>query len=271
MNIGSLKNVLVLVFGLAILMAFDRVREQRLEQQDTRPAKEQLYYKLKIGWFTIGSGTVTIRRNVEKANNKSYDQVEVYAETLGLGNWLGSLDDTYISIIENKTMKAIRSEKHVAVGKSTWDQWCTFDYDSMTVDVKVVDHRKEDPNRHWSVHLSDSSYGVLSTFMFLSSRSWREFAKGDSVMVKTFYEKKHYEIGVKYMGLEMLKFQGQQVPVYKLSLLLPDHENYKKERPVYVYLTADEHQYPIKVQTKLPFLGRARIELVTLNGEEPIF
>lgn len=278
MRFTSLKYSGIIILSIALLMVFDYSPIDATEQSEPTSksvpptsSKIALAYKLKVGWFTIGSGIVTIRWNAENFNGKDFHRVEVYAETLGLGNWLGSLDDTYISIIESESMKAIRSEKHVTVGKSRWNQWCTYDYDSMAVDVKVMDHRREDPNRNWRINLSDSSYGVLSTFMFLASRPWDKFAIGDSIMVKTFYEKKHYPIGIKYDGIEKLKFQGQDVQVYKLLLLLPEHKNVKKDRPINIYITADEHQYPIRIQTKLPILGKGRIELTTINGAEPTF
>lgn len=266
-----ITRLFVLVFLLVSGLYLAQANGNDNKEKEDQISREQLSYKLKLGWFTIGSGKVTIHRNVEKINGKNRHQVEVYAETLGLGNWLGSLDDSYITIVEEDEMKVIRSEKDVTVGKSRWKQWTHYDYDSMKVNVKVKDHRRDDPDRNWDVEITENTYGILGTFMHLASRNWNSYQIGDSLMVKTFYEKKLYDLGLEYRGKENIDFDGNDVEVYRLHLLLPYNDKVKKDRPIIVWLTADDRQYPIRIQTKLPFLGKGRVELIEMNGQDPYF
>ncbi|MEO9806095.1 MAG: DUF3108 domain-containing protein [Reichenbachiella sp.] len=236
----------------------------------SKDKKENLKYKLKIGWFTIGSGEVTIDNNSDWDGSPCY-KVGVYTETLGLGNWLGSLDDHYTSMIDKQTLKPIHNEKNVTVGKSTWEQWTNYDYNSMLVDVKVIDHRKEDPNRSWQLKLQEDTQDVLGTFMYFKHYDWFSLNRGDSVMLTTHYERKLYQVGVRYMGQEVIEFNDRNVGAYRLHLLLPENDKLKKERPVEIWISSDKNQYPLLIQTKLPFLGKGRVELVELNNGEPIF
>ncbi|MEO9966599.1 MAG: DUF3108 domain-containing protein [Reichenbachiella sp.] len=231
---------------------------------------ESLKYKLKLGWFTIGSGEVTIDNSSNWKGAPCY-KVGVYAETLGLGNWLGSLDDHYTSIIDKRTLKPMYNEKNVASGSSTWEQWTNFDYDSMIVNVKVLDHKRDEPNRSWRVQLEKDTQDVLGTFMYFKHYNWFGLNHGDSVMLTTHYEDKLYKVGVRYMGQEILEFNGRNVGAYRLHLLLPENEKLKKERPVEIWISSDKNQYPLLIQTKLPFLGKGRVELVELNNREPLF
>jgi hypothetical protein len=231
---------------------------------------ERLKYKLKLGWFNIGSGDVSIKQDFYFQGESCY-RVKAYAETMGLGSWLGSLDDTYISLINKDKMKPVFNEKHVVSSGSTWDQWSFFNYDSMSVDVKVMDHKREDPNRKWKVDLEKNTQDILGTFMFFKHHKWFNMSREDSVMLTTFYEDKLYTIGMQYMGQEIIEFNGRNVGVYRLHLLYPEHKNIKKERPIKIWISSDENQYPLLIETKLPFLGKGRVELVELNGRDPQF
>ncbi|MEP3389659.1 MAG: DUF3108 domain-containing protein [Reichenbachiella sp.] len=234
------------------------------------PKVENLKYKLKLGWFSIGSGEVTIDNDSYWRGFPCY-KVGVYAETLGLGNWLGSLDDHYTSIIDKKTQKPIYNEKNVVSGNATWEQWTNYNFDSMTVDVKVLDYKREDPNRAWKVKLEENTQDVLGTFMFFKHYDWISMKIGDSVMLTTHYEKKLYKVGVRYMGQHIIEFNDRYVGTYKLHLLLPENDKLKKDRPVEIFISSDKNQYPLLIETKLPFLGKGRVELVELNNGEPIF
>lgn len=237
---------------------------------ESKEKKEVLKYKLKIGWFTIGSGEVTIE-NDKKYQGKSCYKVGAYTETLGLGNWLGSLDDRYTSMIDKKTLKPIYNEKNVTSGSSYWEEWDRYNYDSMVVDVKVLDHKREDPNRAWQVELQEDTQDVLGTFIYFKHFNWIGLSHGDSVMLTTHYEDKLYIVGVRYMGQEIIEFNGRNVGAYKLHLLLPENEKLKKDRPVEIWISSDKNQYPLLIQTKLPFLGKGRVELVELNYKDPLF
>lgn len=231
---------------------------------------ESLKYKLKVGWFTIGSGELTIDNSSNWKGLPCY-KIGAYAETLGLGNWLGSLDDHYTSIIDKKTLKPKYNEKNVTNGKFMWEQWTNYDYDSLIVDVKVIDHKREDPNRSWQVKLEQNTQDVLGTFMYFKHYDWFSMKRGDSVMLTTHYERKLYKVGVRYMGQEVIEFNGRNVGAYRLHLLLPDNDKLKKDRPVEIWISSDKNQYPLLIQTKLPFLGKGRVELVELNHAEPLF
>lgn len=233
--------------------------------------EDNLIYKLKLGWFTLGSGKVSITYDAATVNNKKHHEVYAYTETLGFGSWLANLDDSYTALIDSKTAKTHFAYKHVAYHKSTWEQWDSFNYDSMRVQVKVKDYRKNPPDLAWSVELTPESYDVLGTFLFFKDLDWESRQLRDSVMIKTFYKNKHYRIGMQYMGHEEIEYNDQMVDCYRLHMLLPDHKEFDKKRPVAIWMTRDKKRIPVMVETKLPFIGSARVELIEINDEEPVF
>lgn len=228
-----------------------------------------LYYKLKLGWFTLGSGTVKIKEDAMVIDGREHNKVYAYTSTLGLGNWLSNLDDEYTALIDKRTAKSYYAYKNVTVGKERWEEWDNFNYEDLKINVKVKDYRREDPNRNWSVDINKSTYDVLGTFLYFKNIDWSRTSLNDSTIIDTFYEKKLYKVGVQYMGEDMIKFNGDEVEVFKLHLLLPEHENVRKDRPVIIWLSKKD-KIPIRIQTSLG-IGNARCELHTMNEQTPVF
>ena len=231
---------------------------------------EEFYYKLKLGWFTLGSGKVKIEYNSMNISGDKYHKVFAHATTLGLGNWLSNLDDKYTSVLHSKTSKSFHSYKNVKAGDSKLELWNNYDYDSMKVRVKGKDYRKEDPEVSWTVDMNDETFDVLGTYMFFRTHDWDGMNPGDTVMIYTHYEKRLYKAGMHYQGIEKLNLNGQKIKAHKMHLLLPDQKKLKKDRPVVIWISADEDRLPLKIYSKL-FIGSARCELHTINNEEPAF
>lgn len=228
---------------------------------------EELKYKMKYGWFTLGKGTININPKLTTFYNQEAYQVHVFAHTAGLAILANNIDDRYYSIISTENIKALYSEKHVKIGKEYWNQWNKFNYDSMYVSVKVKDHRKEDPNRSWKVNLTNDSYGLISTYLYFREVDWGNFGIGDSIVQKVFYEKKLYSFGVEYGGIEYLKLNGNKIKAYKLYLLLPISNSFSQKKSVLVWISADKNKYPIRIQAKMRF-GSVKIDLESLNGTD---
>lgn len=256
----DVTRVAFIAFWLVSALTFSTQAKTKTQTRD------YYKYKLKLGWFSLGSGSVSIAENDTTIDNQPMHRVNVHTSTLGLGNWLSNLDDDYEAFIHGQKLKSYRSYKDVKAGDSHWEQWNYFNYQDHIIDIKAMDHRKEQPERNWKVKLDDDTYDILGTFIYLKDAvDWRTKAVNDTVMIKTLFKKKLYRVGLKYLGTESLKHNGKRVSTHKLRLLLPDQDELKDDRPVYVWMTNDQHQHPLKVYSKL-FIGSARCELESING-----
>ena len=232
---------------------------------------DYIKYKLKLGWFTLGSGNVTIAKNDTVIQNSTMHKVKVHTETLGLGNWLSNLDDDYVTYIDSKKLRTHSSYKDVTADDSHWEQWNRFLYEDSIIDIRALDHRKEQPKRSWQVRLEENVYDILGTFIYFKEGvDWSQVKKHDTVMIKSLYKHKLYRVGLKSLGLEKIKYEGNYIWARKLRLVMPDQEKLKDDRPVYIWVSNDSSQYPIRIYSKL-FIGSARCELESINGKEPRF
>ncbi len=229
---------------------------------------EEFYYKLKLGWFTLGSGTVKIDYNAMNISGEDYHKVFAHASTLGLGNWLSNLDDKYNALIHNQSSKTLNSYKNVTMGDSRLEQWNDFNYDSLWTNVKIKDYRKSKPDTSYVVKMNTSTYGILGTFLYFKNYDWESMEVGDSTLIHTVYENKLYRVGMHYQGLDKVNLNGNKVEAHKMHLLIPDQKKLKKDRPVVIWLSADKNHYPLMIYSKL-FIGSARCELHTINAREP--
>lgn len=265
-----MKNLICLTTIITVFLELNGVAADTMPQKKEYVRTDKLAYKLKLGWFPLGSGNVTIQYDALTVNNRSHDHIYVHTETLGLGNWLSNLNDDYTAVIDAENAKSSYSFKDVNLQRGRWQQWNSFDYDQMKIKVKVKDYSREIPDRAWSVDITEDAYDILGTFLFFKNTDWAKAIKNETIMIKTFYKRKLYRIGATYKGLDKIKFNGQEISAHKMQLVLPDHDEFAKDRPVEIWVSADENHYPIKIESKL-FIGRAKCELVSINDEEPRF
>ncbi|WP_162555707.1 DUF3108 domain-containing protein [Reichenbachiella versicolor] len=253
------------------LLIISSVAFDTLSETSSKNKVDVYKYKLKLGWFSLGSGRVSISENDTLISGKNMHRVDVHTTTLGLGNWLSNLDDDYLAYVQSYPLKSYSSYKDVTAGDSHWEQWNTFNYTDSTIIIKAKDWRKENPDRKWTVDLEENSFDILGTFVYFKKAvDWSKKSKNDTVMIKTLYKHDLYRVGLKYMGTENIKINGKSISTHKLRLLMPDQEKLKDDRPVYVWMTNDKNQHPVQIQSKL-FIGSARCELVSVNGKETGF
>ena len=232
--------------------------------------REYFKYDIKLGWFTLGEGKVSISKHDTIIDKHYMDKVHVHTQTSGFGNWLSNLDDDYVTYLDSKDLKSRTTYKDVRSGNdSHWEQWNNFRYSDGEIDVRAMDHRKENPHRQWTVAMKNDTYDLLGTFIHFKEKvDWSTKKASDTVMVHTLYKHDLYRVGLQYLATEKIKYNGEMINSHKLRLLMPDQEKLEDDRPVYVWITTDKNQYPIRIYSKL-FIGSIKCELETINGKSP--
>ncbi|MEQ8474437.1 MAG: DUF3108 domain-containing protein [Marinoscillum sp.] len=235
------------------------------------PLGERIEFKIYYGWFALGEASMSIVDTMPKKWNKSYYHTRVEARTVGLFSWLAGVDNLYWGYVSPDNYKTILSEKHLDEKDGKYDQWNVFDYDRMQTDVKVLDHSKPDEGiESFSVDLTQDTYDLHGTYMYLRSQLRRDFKKGDSLLVKTYWSKKLYDFGMEYAGEEKIKFNGGKVKTKKYYGLFPVSKTFPKERAVTVYvLEKAGMSIPLLIEAEMK-IGKVRCELkeYTVGGKQ---
>lgn len=221
---------------------------------------EQLFYKIHYGWFTIGKGYVEIREI-----NSSKLGVEAEGKTVGLLGVFANLEDFFSSEIDKSSLLPIRSEKKISDGRYWREQRNQFNYRDSLVHIEIKDFKDSSKNVNKDVSITKNTLDMLSSYLFLRSTDWSSKRLTDSVMISTFYDKKIYNFGVEYGGIDITKFKSRKIKTHKLYVLFPKSKVFPSDKAVTVWITADENQLPLKVVAKLG-IGKAVLELYKHKG-----
>lgn len=231
---------------------------------------EKLSFELRYGWFTMGKAEITLDKNIKLINGENYYKTDISASTAGLMRLFDGIDDHFSGMVNVQNYKSITSEKHIRHKRGEWDQWNHFDYDEMKVDVKGKKWNK-DKLEHWEVSLTEDTYDILGTYLYIRGIDWSKYQKGDSVMFKTFYEEELYDFGVEHGGTEMVRFNDTRYEAQKLYGLFPITKTFPKERSVTVWvINYDGINLPIQIEAQIKF-GKVKVDLTGFSIGDVVF
>ncbi|MCV9385783.1 DUF3108 domain-containing protein [Reichenbachiella ulvae] len=232
---------------------------------------ENLEYKFKLGWFTLGGGSLSFQENSRIINNDYHHVVKAHAYTDGMAAFFTDMDDDYLSIINSKSLQPYFSEKHVTIKNGFWDQWNQFDREKNIIDVKAIKTKKDEKDpRAWKVNMTDDSYDIVSTLVYFMDVNWFRVPKGDTVTIRCHYDKKVYPVCLIYNGIEKIKFEEDKVSAHRVQIYFPEDRKYTVGRPIFGWMSTDGRNIPLVIQSKMAF-GNARCELTAIDGEDPDF
>lgn len=242
---------------------------KRVERQF--PLDETLRFKINYGWFSLGEAIVSIDDSLKYEQGDSFYNTEVTARTIGLFSWLAGIEDQFKGYINTRTYRPSYTEKKMRQRKENFDQWNYFDWENSKVHARSVDYLNEGKQDQWTVDLTSNSYDILGTYLFLRSRNWQGYDVGDSILIKTFFEKKLYDFGMEYAGQETLKFEGKRVLTSKFYILFPVSKTFPKERAVTVWVTKRNNMtIPLQIEAHMK-IGKVVCELksYSVGGMDP--
>lgn len=252
---NTLKTRLTLI-GLMILISLS-IQASDNDSTTIRPftEKEELNFKLSYGWFKIGKGLVRL-------SDEATDHYSVYAEgqTVGLLGIFANLNDKFYANVDTSTLQPLSSVRDIKDGRYWRHQENEFNHGESQVHVDIIDYKDTAKNVNRDIEIPNPTFDILSSYLYLRSVDWSQRNVQDSVMVNTFYGKKTYYFGVEYAGQERIKFHGKKITTYKLYILFPNSTVFPEDKPVTVWVTADENQLPLKISAKFG-IGRATAEL----------
>lgn len=231
---------------------------------------EKLSFELKYGWFTLGKAQITLDETLYPIKGDKYYKTDIRASTAGLMRLFDGIDDHFSGLVNVDTYKPTTSEKHIRHKRGDWDQWNTFDYESMKVDVKGKKWKKKH-YEHWKVDLTEDTYDILGTYLFIRGIDWSKYEKGDSVMFKTFYEEELYDFGVEHGGTEEIEFNGETYVAQKIYGLFPITKTFPKERSVTVWIiNYDGINLPVQIEAQIK-VGKVKVDLTGFSIGDIVF
>jgi len=162
---------------------------------------EELNFRIKYGWFniTIGKATVKIPSDTI-VDGESFYNVNVTGQTAGCLGFFNNTVDRFEAIISKSNFRPFKASQNFQERRKRDIQTNYFDFESGKVKVEKTNDKKSTPQDPKYYDLEPEAYDMLSSYLYLRSIDYSSLKLQDSIMVKVFFGKKHYDFGIEYGG-----------------------------------------------------------------------
>ncbi|MFT7034434.1 MAG: hypothetical protein ACJA2S_002948 [Cyclobacteriaceae bacterium] len=229
---------------------------------------EELTFKVKFGWFTVGKAQIKITSDTTNKAEPSF-HVKVEARTAGILGFFKHTVNQFDAVISQSELKPSIATQNFLDNQKRDIQTNYFDYKKGKVRVERVNYEKDKKYAPEFYGIDSTTYDILSTYLYLRSSYLKSTQPNDSIMVKMFFGNKPYDFGMEYAGVERIKTQLGEIQAHKLYLLFPVSSAFPEPKAVIVWVTMDKNQLPLKIEAQLKF-GRVFCDLTShKNLKEP--
>ena len=239
------------VFGLA--QAKLKIESKRVVVGET------LNYKATWGFFTIGSASTRIDKNIHKSGSTICYRIDVEGQTNGLAK-LFYLQDKWVAYIDTATFATHKAFRRIREGNYELDEQVYFDQINHKAEVKKLDKKTKSFVLKKIYKIPGNMRDVVASFMVVRLIDLSKYSKGETITIDGFLENEVYKIDVVFEGKEYVKKNNTTILCYKLKPILPKNKVFNGQKAVEVWFSADKSQTIIRISAKM-FIGNILIEL----------
>lgn len=232
--------VFVLLLGLALPL---------LAQSKPMPTEELIfdgYYNWGFIWMKAGRVEFTTGPS-EKY--KGARKLNAIGYTLPSWEWVFKLRDTLTSHHDPKTFLPYEFSRRAHEGK----YHKTFDYYWNNRDTVIYahTHRLGRKPRQDTLKLKPETFDMLSVAWMSRELDFDKYRKNEMIPVKILIDNKIYDLHVRYLGIDKLKIDKDQVDCYVFSPLLVEGEVFKGGENMKIWVSKDDYRLPLMVEAKI--------------------
>ncbi len=234
-------------------------------KNDSFTRGEVLKFKMTYGIFTVGRGSATIHPNYFKLNHRDCFKVDVFAETVGLVNWVSDVEDQFGAYIDTSSLLPHLFYRKIREGNYRKDEQTFFDHENRKIKVRTADRKtgkyKEPIFYDAPAHVRD----MIAGFLYLRTMDLSNTQVGDTVKISGFFEDEFYNLKVIYKGRATIKTKVGKVRTLVFKPVMPDNKLFDGENSITAYFSDDKNRIPIRIDAEM-FIGSAGVELTDHSG-----
>lgn len=134
-------------------------------------------------------------------------RIEAVAKVYPAYRWFFDLEDSYVSVLNAKTLKPKSLTTEIKEGKHRFSSHYEYDWNAMSVKTSYRNHKNPEYS-HKTMKLDNLSSDGLAMFTNMRSREPEEFTPGKKEVLNLILEDTIRSIGYKFIGRENKKITG---------------------------------------------------------------
>ncbi len=226
-------------------------------------AGEEITYKVYYNWnfVWLSAGEVTFRIN-ETAGEYHFSAV---GRTYPSYEWFFKVRDRFDAYVDKTTLLPRLSVRDIHEGGYRMYDRVAFDQQSRRAVSLRGKSREEAVESAYT--LDACMHDLLSTFYFMRNLDADQFAKGQRIPVKMFFDKEIHSLSVVYLGTESateVKGMGT-FRTHKISPQLIAGEVFKQGQQMTVWVSQDQNKIPVMIESPVS-VGSVKVILKESKG-----
>jgi hypothetical protein len=226
---------------------------------------ETLKFKMTYGIFTVGRGSANIHPNYFKLNHRDCYKVDVFAETVGLVNWVSDVEDQFGAYIDTASILPHMFYRRIREGGYRKDEQTFFDHKEKKIKVRTADRKTGKYNDPLYYDAPGQVRDMIAGFLYLRIMDFSNIKVNDTISVKGFFEDEFYNLKIIYKGKDVVKTKAGKVRTLVFKPVMPDNKLFNGENSITAYFSDDKNRIPIKIDAEM-FIGSAGVELTDYSG-----
>jgi hypothetical protein len=226
---------------------------------------EVLKFKMTYGIFTVGRGSANIHPNYFKLHHRDCYKVDVFAETVGLVNWVSDVEDQFGAYIDTASILPEMFYRRIREGSYRKDEQTFFDHKERKISVRTADRKTGKYKDPVYYDAPGQVRDMIAGFLYLRIMDFSTIKVNDTISVKGFFEDEFYNLKIIYKGKDVVKTKVGKVRTLVFKPVMPDNKLFNGENSITAYFSDDKNRIPIKIDAEM-FIGSAGVELTDYSG-----
>lgn len=263
-----MKNRIFIGTGLILLLAAfsgDRNDIYPPVHNDSFTRGEVLKFKMTYGIFTVGRGSANIHPNYFKLNERDCYKVDVFAETVGMVNWVTDIKDQWGAYVDTAALVPHMFYRRQREGHYKKDEQTYFDHPNRKIRVRSIDKQTNKWKDPLFYDAPAQVRDMISGFLYLRIMDLTHLKVNDTVRVAGFFEDEFYNLRIIYKGKEAIRTKVGKVNTLVFKPVMPKNQLFDGENSITAYFSDDKNRIPVKINAQM-FIGSAGVELTDYSN-----
>jgi len=212
------------------------------------------YHSLITGNVTAGEGTLEVKAENRKFNNRNTMHIVGIGKSKGAFNWFYKVNDRFETYIDEEAMFPWMFVNRTHEGGYTKDDDVTFNHDT----GKAV-------SRNSTTRLPENVQDFVSGFYYARTLDISKVPPGGGFNVPFFLNDSVYTSRIIYEGKDVIKTELGTFNCLKFKPMVVKGDVFSDPYPMSIWVTDDRNRIPILFESAV-IVGSVRMELTNYTG-----
>lgn len=253
------SGLFILILAMLPLWAFTPAPQFSNEEAispEYRPFQkgEFLRYNIHYGFIDAGEATFTINDTDLFIADRKHYSVKVTGRSYRSWDYFYKVRDYYYSYIDSATMRPTVYSRNVLEGDYK-------DNESYFFDFRKSEARGKSMGKDTSIAIPLDLQDLASMLYFARSIKFYKKKVGYDLGINVFFGSSWFECGARFDGYENITTKLGTFRCMRIIPKLVSGRVFKGQEDMVVYVSADENQVPIRIESEI-FIGSIKVDLV---------